>query len=107
MIKKRLPTWLGLFALCCVSASYAADTAPLPAGSLIKRLTPEATITAKLAQAFPQYPITAVRPSPIEGLYLVKIGGSDINAATRPQNSLTLKCRSTTHQAEPDRKSVV
>ncbi|HOY23838.1 MAG TPA: thioredoxin fold domain-containing protein [Cellvibrio sp.] len=78
MIKKRLPTWLGLLALCCVSASFAADTAPLPAGSLIKRLTPEAMITAKLGQAFPQYPITSVRPSPIEGLYLVQIGGSDV-----------------------------
>jgi thiol:disulfide interchange protein DsbC len=79
MIKKRLPTWLGLFALCCVSASNAADVASsLPTDSLIKRLTPEATITAKLTQAFPQYPITAVRKSPIEGLYIVKIGGSDV-----------------------------
>jgi thiol:disulfide interchange protein DsbC len=78
MIKKRLPTWLGLFALCCVSTSFAADTAPLPAGSLIKRLTPEAMITASLTQAFPQYPVTNVRPAPIAGLYIAKIGGSDV-----------------------------
>jgi len=78
MIKKRLPVWLGLLAFCCINVSYAAETAQLPAGSLIKRLTPEATIIAKLAQAFPQYPITTVRPSPIEGLYLVQIGGSDV-----------------------------
>lgn len=78
MIKKRLSIWLGLFALSCVSASYAADTAPLSAGSLIKRVTPDAAITAKLTQVFPQYPIGAVRPSPIDGLYIVKIGGSDV-----------------------------
>lgn len=78
MIKKRLSIWLGLFALSCVSTSYAADADSLPAGNLIKRLTPEAAITAKLTQAFPNHPVSSVRPSPIDGLYMVKIGGSDV-----------------------------
>jgi thiol:disulfide interchange protein DsbC len=78
MIKKHLTAWLGLFTLCCVSATYAADTAPLPDNSLIKRQTPEAFITAKLEQAIPQYKVTSVRPSPIDGLYIVQIGGSDV-----------------------------
>lgn len=78
MIKKRLSTWVGMLALCCVGTAYAADTASLPAGSLIKRLSPEETITATLTRAFPQHPITSVRPSPIDGLYSVQIGGSDV-----------------------------
>ena len=76
MIKKYLSSCVGLLAICCMSASYAAD-APA-AGSLVKRQTPEATITAKLEKAIPQYKVTSVRPSPIDGLYLVQIGGSDV-----------------------------
>ncbi len=74
MIIKRLSLWLGLFALGCTGASFAAD-AP---GALLKPPTPEAVITAKLSQAIPQYKVTSVRPSPIAGLYLVQIGGSDV-----------------------------
>jgi thiol:disulfide interchange protein DsbC len=75
MITKRLSAWVGLVALCSASSSFAADAAP---GSLIKRQSPEAIITAKIEQAIPQYKVSSVRPSPIEGLYLVQIGGSDI-----------------------------
>ncbi len=75
MIRKRLSAWFGLFALCSVTSAYAADAAP---GSLIKRQSPEAIITAKLEQAIPQYKVTSVRPSPIDGLYLVQVGGSDL-----------------------------
>jgi thiol:disulfide interchange protein DsbC len=75
MIKNYLPALIGAFAICCVSTGFAADAAP---GSLIKRLSPEAVITAKLEQAIPQYKVTSVRPSPIDGLYLVQIGGSDV-----------------------------
>lgn len=73
MTIKRLSLWLGLLAVGCVGSAYAAD-----APNLLKKPTPEAVITAKLAQAIPQFQITSVRPSPIEGLYLVQIGGSDI-----------------------------
>jgi len=73
MIKKYLSTLVGALAVCCVSTSFAADD-----GAVLKRASPEAAITAKLEQAIPQYKITSVRPSPIEGLYLVKIGGNDI-----------------------------
>ncbi len=73
MIKKYLSTLVGAFAVCCVSASFAADT---PAA--VAAVKPEAVIAAKLEQAIPQYKITSVRPSPINGLYLVKIGGNDI-----------------------------
>jgi len=76
MLVKHFSTWFGLMALCCTTTAFAADAAP--AGNLIKRQTPEAIITAKLEQAIPQYKVTAVRPAPIPGLYLVKIGGSDI-----------------------------
>lgn len=76
MIKKYLSTLVGVLAVCSVAASFAADaTAP---GALLKKASPEATITAKLEQAIPQYKITSVRPSPIDGLYLVKIGGNDL-----------------------------
>jgi thiol:disulfide interchange protein DsbC len=81
MIKKRLPMLLGLLALCCAGNSYAAEPAApaaLPAGSLIKRLSPEETIAATLTQAFPKHPVTAIRPSPIAGLYSVQIGGSEV-----------------------------
>ena len=71
---KRLSAWLGLVAFCCAGAALAAD-AP---GNLIKRPTPEALITAKISQAIPQYKITSIRPSPIDGLYLVTLGGSDL-----------------------------
>lgn len=78
MIKKCLPILLGLFTLGCVNTGYAADAAPMSAGSLIKRLTPEEVITAKLAQAFPQYTVSTIRPAPVVGLYIVRIGGSDV-----------------------------
>ena len=76
MIKKSLSTWFGLLAVCCASTSFAADAAA--PGSLIKRQSAEAVIIAKLEQAIPQYKVTAVRPSPIDGLYLVQIGGNDV-----------------------------
>jgi thiol:disulfide interchange protein DsbC len=75
MIKKYLSTLVGAFAVCCVSTSIAADA---PAPGAVKPQSPEATITSKLEQAIPQYKITSVRPSPIDVLYLVKIGGNDI-----------------------------
>lgn len=75
MVTKRLSVWFGLLVFCGTSLVYAADTAP---GSLVKRQSPEAIITAKLEQAIPQYKVTSVRPSPIDGLYLVQIGGSDV-----------------------------
>jgi len=75
MITKRLSAWFGLLALCSASSGYAADAAP---GSMIKRQTPEAIITAKLEQAIPQYKVTSIRPSPIDGLYVVQLGGSDV-----------------------------
>ena len=76
MIKKYLSSCFGALALCSVSASFAADTtAP---GALLKKPSAEAAITAKLEQAIPQYKVTSVRPSPINGLYLVKIGGNDL-----------------------------
>lgn len=74
MFIKRLSAWLGFIAFCCAGAALAAD-AP---GNLIKRPSPESVITAKISQAIPQYKITSVRPSPIEGLYLVTVGGSDL-----------------------------
>ena len=76
MIKKYLSTLIGAVAMCCVSASFAADAAA--PGSLLKRPSVEAIITAKIEQAIPQYKVTSVRPSPIDGLYLVQIGGSDV-----------------------------
>lgn len=76
MIKKHLSAWFGMLALCCAGTTYAADAATPP--SLIKRLSPEDTIAATLAQAFPQHPVTAIRPSPIAGLYSVQIGGSEV-----------------------------
>lgn len=76
MIKKSLSSLIGAFAMCCLSTTFAADaTAP---GAMIKRPTVEAIITAKLEQAIPQYKVTSVRPSPIDGLYLVQIGGNDV-----------------------------
>lgn len=76
MIKKCLSSLIGVVAMCCVTTSFAADaSAP---GALIKKPTVEALITAKLEQAIPQYKVTSVRPSPIDGLYLVQIGGSDV-----------------------------
>jgi thiol:disulfide interchange protein DsbC len=75
MIKKYLSTLVGTFAVSCVTASFAAE-GPVPGAA--KPQSPEATITAKLEQAIPQYKITSVRPSPVDGLYLVKIGGNDI-----------------------------
>lgn len=76
MIKKYLSTLIGAVAVCCVSSSFAADAAA--PGALIKKPTVESVITAKLEQAIPQYKVTSVRPSPIAGLYLVKIGGNDV-----------------------------
>ncbi|MET0355405.1 MAG: DsbC family protein [Cellvibrio sp.] len=77
MIKKYLSTLVGVLAVCSVGASFAAEEAAAP-GALIKKPAAEAAITAKLEQAIPQYKITSVRPSPIAGLYLVKIGGNDL-----------------------------
>jgi thiol:disulfide interchange protein DsbC len=74
MFIKRLSVWLGLLAFCGAGAALAAD-AP---GNLLKRPTAESVITAKLSKAIPQYKVTSVRPSPIDGLYLVQIGGSDL-----------------------------
>ena len=74
MFIKRLSVWLGLVASCSLGSALAAD-AP---GNLLKRPTAESVITAKLSQAIPQYKVTSVRPSPIEGLYFAKVGGSDL-----------------------------
>ncbi|GGY73254.1 hypothetical protein GCM10011613_17910 [Cellvibrio zantedeschiae] len=74
MAASRLSLWFGFMAFFCMGAAYAAD-AP---GNLLKRPTPESIIIAKLSQAIPQYKVTSVRPSPIAGLYLVQIGGSDV-----------------------------
>ncbi len=80
MIRKNATVWLSLFALSFAGLSFAAEVkpAPAPTPNLLKRQSVEETISAKLSQALPQYKVTSVRPSPIAGLYIAQVAGSDI-----------------------------
>lgn len=76
MVFKRCALWLGMVALFSVGSSVAAE-APAP-GAMVKAPTVESVIIAKISKAIPRYKVTSVRPSPIPGLYLVQVGGSDL-----------------------------
>lgn len=62
--------------LCTVGSVWAAGTDE--AGGLLKRKPAEETILARLQQARPDMQFTAIRPSPIAGLYQAQVVGGPV-----------------------------
>ncbi len=78
MLKKYVPSLLGLLVVCCsgsvlAQAQPAADTA-----GLLKRKSVEETIVNRLQQARPDVKFSSVRPSPIAGLYQAQVVGGPL-----------------------------
>lgn len=78
MIKKRLSSLVGLLALCCAGSVLAQTQTAVEAGGLLKRKSVESTIIERLQLARPDMKITAVRPSPIAGLYQAQVVGGPL-----------------------------